>query len=106
MLGCLVQLGFFVENASGTIYSSYQSPELKDGLLELVPGEVKTIRLRQPFPGITQDGNVLWFDVRSAGQPGKQLFRTRLICLCYKHPITYKRCQSMNLVPVIVPLHF
>ena len=74
-----VQLGFFVENASGTVYSSYQSPELKDGLLELVPGEVKTIRLRQPFPGITQEGNVLWFDVRSAGRPGKQLFRTRLI---------------------------
>jgi hypothetical protein len=74
-----VRLGFFVENASGTIYSSYQAPELKEGLLELVPGEARAIRLRQPFPGITQDGNVLWFDVRSAGRPAKQLFRTRLI---------------------------
>ena len=74
-----VRLGFFVENPSGTIYSSYESPELKDGLLELVPGESRQIRLKQPFPGIAKDGNVLWFDVRSAGQPGKSLFRTRLI---------------------------
>ncbi|MCG3147029.1 MAG: hypothetical protein PCFJNLEI_00465 [Verrucomicrobiae bacterium] len=74
-----VRLGFFVENAAGTIYSSYEAPELKDGLLELVPGETRQVRLRQPFPGISKDGNVLWFDVRSAGQPGKSLFRTRLI---------------------------
>ena len=74
-----VRLGFFIENPTGTIYSSYESPDLKDGLLELVPGEVRQVRLRQPFPGIARDGNVLWFDVRSAGQPGKSLFRTRLI---------------------------
>ncbi|MDA0836953.1 MAG: DUF6067 family protein [Planctomycetota bacterium] len=74
-----VLLGFFVESAAGTIYSSYDSPDMKDGLLELVPGEVKQLRLRQPFPGITSEDNVLWFDVRSAGQPAKQLFRTRLI---------------------------
>lgn len=74
-----VLLGFFVESAAGTIYSSYESPELKDGLLELVPGEVKKINLKQPFPGITQEDNVLWFDVRSAGRPAKPLFRTRLI---------------------------
>ena len=74
-----VRLGFFVENAAETIYSSYASDALKDGLLELVPGEVRKIRLRQPFPGVSRDGNVLWFDVRSAGQPAKVLFRTRLI---------------------------
>ncbi|MBI2191443.1 MAG: hypothetical protein HYU36_05615 [Planctomycetes bacterium] len=74
-----VQLGFFVENAAGRIYSSYDAPELKDGLLELVPGERREIRLRQPFPGVTAEDNVLWFDVRSAGQPARQLFRTRLI---------------------------
>ena len=74
-----VLLGFFVESAAGTIYSSYDSPDMKDGLLELVPGEVKKLRLRQPFPGITTEDNVLWFDVRSAGRPAKQLFRTRLI---------------------------
>lgn len=74
-----VQLGFFMENAAGSIYSSYDSPELKEGLLELVPGERRQIRLKQPFPGITTEGNVLWFDVRSAGKPAKQLFRTRLI---------------------------
>lgn len=73
-----VRLGFFVENPAGNIYSSYNSPELSDGLLELRPGEVRTVRLRQPFPGISRDGNVLWFDVRSAGRPSKILYRTRL----------------------------
>ncbi len=74
-----VQLGFFVENAGGTIYSSYDSPKLKDGLLELVPGEVQRLNLKKHFPGISLDDNVLWFDVRSAGRPAKQLFLTRLI---------------------------
>jgi hypothetical protein len=74
-----VRLGFFVESEEGTIYSSYDAPELKDGLLEIVPGEKKKIRLRKSFPGVTRNGNVLWFDVRSAGRPAKTLFRTRLI---------------------------
>jgi hypothetical protein len=74
-----VRLGFFVESAEGTIFSSYESSELRDGLLELRPGEVKQVRLKQPFPGISRDGNVLWFDVRAAGRPAKILFRTRLI---------------------------
>ncbi len=74
-----VRLGFFVENVNGLIYSTYESPELHEGLLELRPGERKEIRLKQPFPGISRDGNVLWFDVRSAGSPAKVLFRTRLI---------------------------
>jgi hypothetical protein len=72
-------LGFFVESAEGLIYSSYDDEQIKDGLLELRPGEVRNVRLRQPFPGISRDGNVLWFDVRAAGQPAKTLFRTRLI---------------------------
>ena len=71
-----VRLGFFVENSEGLIYSSYEDAKLKDGLLELRPGEVRKIRLQQPFPGITRDGNVLWFDVRAAGQPARSLFRT------------------------------
>ncbi|MDA0840941.1 MAG: DUF6067 family protein [Planctomycetota bacterium] len=74
-----VRIGFFVENQLGTAYSSYEAPELKNGLLELVPGEVKEFELKRPFPGVSTDGNVLWFDVRSAGQPAKVLFRTRLI---------------------------
>jgi len=74
-----VRVGFFMESAEGPVYSSYEAGELKDGLLELVPGEVKKLRLRQPFPGISKDGNVLWFDVRSAGRPAKTLFRTRLM---------------------------
>ena len=74
-----VRIGFFVESAEGAIYSSYEAPEMKDGMLELVPGENRKLRLRQPFPGISQDGNVLWFDVRSAGRPAKVLFRTRLM---------------------------
>ena len=74
-----VRLGFFVESAEGLIYSSYAAPELKEGLLELVPGEVKKLRLRQPYPGISTDGNVLWFDVRAAGNPAKILYRTRLV---------------------------
>ena len=74
-----VRLGFFVENSEGLIYSSYEDAKLKDGLLELRPGEVRKIRLQQPFPGITRDGNVLWFDVRAAGQPARSLFRTRLV---------------------------
>lgn len=73
-----VRVGFFVESAEGPIYSSYDSTEIPGGLVELRPGELKHLRLRQPFPGISRDGNVLWFDVRSAGQPAKTLFRTRL----------------------------
>jgi len=74
-----VRLGFFVESAEGLIYSSYEDEDLKDGLLELVPGEVRELRLKKPFPGITQAGNVLWFDVRSAGRPAKPIFQTRLV---------------------------
>jgi hypothetical protein len=74
-----VRLGFFVESAEGLIYSSYNAPDLKDGLLELRPGETRAIRLQQPFPGISRDGNVLWFDVRTAGKPAKTLYLTRLI---------------------------
>ena len=74
-----VRVGFFVESAEGLIYSSYDDPELNEGLVELAPGEVKELNLKQPFPGISTDGNVLWFDVRSAGTPAKVLFRTRLI---------------------------
>ena len=75
-----VRVGFFVENEAGmNVYSSYDAPEMKDGLVELVPGETKELRLRKSFPGVSADGNVLWFDVRSAGTPAKVLFRTRLI---------------------------
>lgn len=73
-----VQLGFFVESAEGNIYSSYEDDELTDGVLELIPGETRKIRLRKLFPGITTAGNTLWFDVRSAGAPAKVLYRTRL----------------------------
>jgi hypothetical protein len=73
-----VRVGFFVESAEGPVYSSYDSPEIPGGLVELRPGELKQLRLRQPFPGISRDGNVLWFDVRSEGQPAKTLYRTRL----------------------------
>lgn len=74
-----MRLGFFVESARGLIYSSYDAPDLNKGILELTPGESRKIRLRKAFPGITKDGNVLWFDVRSAGQPAKLLFRARLM---------------------------
>ncbi len=74
-----VKLGFFVEGAGGLAYSSYDSPDLKDGLLELRPGEVRQLRLQKSAAGISANGNVLWFDVRSAGTPAKVLFRTRLI---------------------------
>lgn len=74
-----VRLGFFVESAEGLVYSSYDDAETKDGLVELTPGEVKTLRLKKKFPGISKQGNVLWFDVRSAGSPAKVLFQTRLI---------------------------
>jgi hypothetical protein len=73
-----VRVGFFVESAEGPIYSSHDSAEIPGGLVELRPGELRTLRLRQPFPGVSRDGNVLWFDVRSAGQPAKTLYRTRL----------------------------
>jgi len=74
-----VRVGFFVESAEGAVYSSFDAPELTDGLLELVPGEHRKIRLQAAFPGITTEGNTLWFDVRSAGEPAKILFRTPLI---------------------------
>ena len=74
-----LRIGFFVESAEGPVYSSYDSAEIPDGLVELRPGELKQLRLRQPFPGVSRDGNVLWFDVRSAGQPAKAIYRTRLV---------------------------
>ena len=74
-----VQLGFFVESAEGIIYSSYTDPQLKDGLLEMRPGQRVELRLRKPLPGITVTGNVLWFDVRTAGRPAEPIFRTKLV---------------------------
>lgn len=74
-----VQLGFFVENAEGLVYSSYDDDATEGGLIELKPGETKSVRLRKRFPAISRNGNTLWFDVRSAGSPAKPLFRTRLI---------------------------
>ncbi|MBI2194492.1 MAG: hypothetical protein HYU36_21145 [Planctomycetes bacterium] len=74
-----VRVGFFVESAGGLIYSSYEDPATRDGRIELVPGEVRQLRLKKKFPGISQEGNVLWFDVRSAAVPAKAIFQTRLI---------------------------
>ncbi len=74
-----VRIGFFVENTEGLVYSSYDAPDLKDGMLELRPGELREIQLKKAMPGISKDGNVLWFDVRSAGTPAKILFRARLM---------------------------
>jgi hypothetical protein len=73
-----VRIGFHIETGGELMYSTYQSKEIPDGLLQLKPGETKVVRLRQPMPGLTA-GNVLWFDVRSMGQPAKTLFLTRLI---------------------------
>ncbi|MCX5727261.1 MAG: hypothetical protein NTZ28_00185, partial [Nitrospirae bacterium] len=73
-----VRLGFHIETGGELMYSTYQSKEIPNGLLELRPGETKVLRLRQPMPGLA-GANVLWFDVRSAGQPAKTLFLTRLI---------------------------
>ena len=73
-----VRLGFHIETDGELMYSTYQSSEIPNGLLELPPGETKVLRLRQQMPGLS-GGNVLWFDVRSAGVPAKTLFLTRLI---------------------------
>jgi hypothetical protein len=74
-----VRLGFHVESAQDQIYSSYNSPETPNGIVQLRPGETKKLRLRHSNPKMTLDGNVLWFDVRSFGTPSKTLFCTRLI---------------------------
>jgi hypothetical protein len=106
-----VQLGFFVESQEGLIYSSYDAPELNEGLVELRPGEVKQLRLRKPFPGISVDGNTLWFDVRSAGRPAKTLFLTRLIDfhsmdggVTYKGhtPVTFKK-RRLDVIDMMRP---
>ena len=73
-----VRLGFHIETGGELMYSTYQSKEIPDGLLQLKPGETKVLKLRQQMPGLA-GGNVLWFDVRSEGQPAKTLFLTRLI---------------------------
>ena len=74
-----LRIGFFVESAEGTVYSSYDDEALTNGLVELVPGEVRKLKLSKKFPGITLNGNTLWFDVRAAGNPAKPLFQTRLV---------------------------
>jgi hypothetical protein len=74
-----LRIGFFVESAEGLVYTSYEDPVLNEGLVELRPGEVKELRLQQPFPGISRNGNVLWLDIRAAGRPAKILHRTRLV---------------------------
>jgi len=73
-----VRLGFFMENAYSLIYSSYEDKNTKDGLLELVPGEVKKLTLKKRFPGISPQSNFLWFDVRTAGRPAKIIYQNRL----------------------------
>ncbi|MCZ7649469.1 MAG: DUF6067 family protein [Planctomycetota bacterium] len=73
-----VRLGFFVENAEGLIYSSYSDEATNGGMVELVPGETKTLHLRKKMPGISADDNYLWFDVRTEGRPAKVLFQNRL----------------------------
>mgnify|MGYP006279688937 CR=1 FL=1 len=106
-----VRLGFFVESQEGMIYSSYDAPEMNDGLLELRPGELKKLRLRKPFPGISRNGNTLWFDVRSAGRPAKTLFLTRLIDfhsmdggVVYKGetPVTFKE-RRLDVIDIMRP---
>ncbi|MDP6116094.1 MAG: DUF6067 family protein [Planctomycetota bacterium] len=84
-----VRLGFFVENPAGLIYSSYEDEATKDGLVEMVPGEVKEIRLRKKFPGIAKDGNYLWFDVRQSGVPARALYRCRLTKFHAADPPSY-----------------
>ena len=74
-----VRLGFHVESAEGSAYSSYNDPEIPNGLVELRPGETRKIKLRNQNPKLTLENNVLWFDVRSAGTPARSLFRTRLM---------------------------
>ena len=73
-----VRIGFQVESATGTVYSSYQSSAIPNGLVELRPGELRKLRIRQDNLPLTPDNNALWFDVRSLGTPEKTLFRTRL----------------------------
>ncbi len=73
-----VRLGFFVESAEGLIYSTYTDDQTKDGLIELVPGQSLKLRFKRKFPGISKQENYLWFDVRTAGRPGKVLFQNRL----------------------------
>ncbi len=74
-----VRVGFHIENKEGPIYSSYDSAEIPNGILELRPGETRKLRLRQQLPTLTTDGDVLWFDVRTQDSPSKILFQTRLI---------------------------
>ena len=73
-----VRVGFFMENAEGLIFSSYEDENTKDGIIELIPGEVKKIRFRKKFPGLSKQDNFLWLDVRTAGRPAKVIFRNRL----------------------------
>ncbi len=73
-----VRIGFHVESTNGPVYSTYQSAEIPNGLLELRPGEQRKYWFRQDNLKLTPNNNVLWFDVRSAGLPGKTLFRTLL----------------------------
>ena len=73
-----VRLGFFVENADSLIYTSYEDENTKDGLVELVPGQRKTMHLKKAVAGITPQSNYLWFDVRTAGRPAKVAYRCRL----------------------------
>ncbi|MDP7133235.1 MAG: hypothetical protein QF437_22255, partial [Planctomycetota bacterium] len=75
----MVRIGFHVESPSGPLYSSYQSEDIRDGLLELRPGEVRKLRLKHQLVGVASDGNTFWFDVRSVGESVKSLFRSRLV---------------------------
>jgi hypothetical protein len=74
-----VRLGFHIESGNGPLYSTYESAETPGGLLQLKPGETRKIKLRKQLPGMTTKGDVLWFDVRTEGQPAKTMFLTRLI---------------------------
>jgi formylglycine-generating enzyme required for sulfatase activity len=73
-----VRIGFHVESTNGPVYSTYQSAEIPNGLVELRPGDLRKLRIKQDNLPLTPNNNALWFDVRSLGTPEKTLFRTRL----------------------------
>ena len=95
-----VRIGFQVESATGTVYSSYQSSEIPNGLVELRPGELRKLRIKQDNLKLTPDNNALWFDVRSLGTPEKTLCRTRLT----KFQRTHNNAETARLDQVTADL--
>ncbi len=66
-----VKVGFYIENDSELILANEE-----EGFVDLLPGEVKNIRIKKGKIGVTPKGDALWVDIRTLS--GMAVYRSIL----------------------------